>query len=168
MSNYDVHCNAVPTFLEDAFFEEVLPEEPRDVVFFEDEPLEEPLNDEFFEEVRPEEPRNDEFFEEVQPEEPRDDEFFEESFEEPYEDVFSFEEIPDRAARELVNLSHKPIGHKVIAMLQKCGGFNNEAIVDSARNVGIFGIDDDDYCMPAVRRRHHRAHHEVHHEVWFW
>ncbi len=50
---------------------------------------------------------------------------------------------PDKAAQVLVNLAHKPIGHKVITMLQKCGGFRNEALLDSIHNVGIY--DDDDY-----------------------
>ena len=50
---------------------------------------------------------------------------------------------PDKAAQVLVDLTRKPIGHKVITMLQKCGGFRNEALIDSIRNVGIY--DDDDY-----------------------
>ncbi len=57
------------------------------------------------------------------------------------------EGTPDKAAQVLVNLTRKPIGHKVIAMLQKCGGFRNEALIDSIHDVGIDYDDDymDDY-----------------------
>jgi hypothetical protein len=121
--------------------------EPRLIeVFFvemclDDEFFEDRLDDEFFDEVSLEEERLIE--ERLEEERLAEERFEEERLDEEFFDEERFiDGSPDKAAQVLVNLARMPIGHKVITMLQKCGGFRNEALLDSIHNVGI---DYDDY-----------------------
>ena len=125
-----------PRLVEAPLDEVRLVEAPLDEVRLAEELLEERLLEERLAEVRLAEVRllEERLVEELLEERLAEKWFDEERF---------IEGSPDKAAQVLVDLTRKPIGRKVIAMLQKCGGFRNESLIDSMNDVGI--DDDDDY-----------------------
>jgi hypothetical protein len=138
-----------------SFVESRLVEAHLSEVCLDEEFFEVPLDEERLAEERLDEER---LIEERLAEERLAEERFEEErlAEEFFDEEGFIDGSPDKAAQVLVNLAHKPIGHKVITMLQKCGGFRNEALLDSIHNVGIY--DDDDYMDDYENYPYHKVY----------